>query len=153
MRAPGAADTALFVIAGVLLAVSCVGLLQLARRVRPLGRPGAAAAVAAGAGLALLAAAGVATWVDEGWAGMPALVVPGVVLLAAGLVLVTWVVFRARVLPNGLSGLLLATALLLPLANEQTARVLLAVPFGVAWLAAGVVLVSGAAPRRSVVAA
>ena len=40
----------------------------------------------------------------------------------------------------GFSSLLLATALLLPVANEQTSRILLAVPFGLCWLGLGVEL-------------
>ena len=62
---------------------------------------------------------------------MPGLVVPGVLLLGLGLALTAWVVLRARILAVPLSLSLLATALLLPFANEQTSRVLLAVPFGV----------------------
>jgi hypothetical protein len=33
------------------------------------------------------------------------------------------------------------TALLLPFSNEQTSRILLAIPFGLAWVAAGIALV------------
>ena len=47
--------------------------------------------------------------------GMPGLVVPGILLLAASLVLVAAVDIRARLVPVGFSSLLLATALLLPL--------------------------------------
>jgi len=153
MRDSSPADAALLVVAGALLAASCLGLLVLAREAGALGRAGTSAGVAGGLGLALLAASGAVSTVDGNWSGMPALVVPGVVLLAAGLVLVAWVVLRARVLPPGLSALLLASALLLPFANEQTARVLLAIPFGLVWLATGAVLVSRAAPRRVVGAA
>ena len=153
MRNSSAADSALFAIAGVLLAASCAGLLVLARAVRPLGRVGAAAAVAGGLGLALLAGAEVMSVVDGNWGGMPGLVVPGVLALVVGLVLVAAVVLRSRVLPPALSALVLATALLLPFANEQTSRVLLAVPFGLVWLATGAFLVAGAASRRAARAA
>jgi hypothetical protein len=67
-------------------------------------------------------------------------VVPGVALLALGLVLVAVVVIRARVLPTALSVLLLAGVLTLPFANEQTSRILLAVPFALTWLGAGLLL-------------
>jgi hypothetical protein len=50
------------------------------------------------------------------------------------------VVIRSRVLPTALSALLLATVVTLPFANEQTSRILLAVPFGLTWLGAGVLL-------------
>jgi hypothetical protein len=75
MRDSGVADSALVVVAGVLLAASCAGLLALARAARPLG-------------------------------------------------------------------------LLLPFADEQTSRVLLAVPFGLVWLATGASLLWDASPRR-----
>jgi hypothetical protein len=137
------AGVALVAVAGIMLVVSCVGLLLLARRSRGLGRVGVAAGLVGAAGIALLAAAGVvSTVVDGSWAGMPALVVPGVLLLGVGLALTAWVVLRARILPVLLSLSLLVTALLLPFANEQTSRVLLAVPFGVAWLAAGALLLA-----------
>ena len=52
--------------------------------------------------------------------GMPGLVVPGILLLAASLVLVAAVVIRARLVPVGFSSLLLATALLLPLLRPHS---------------------------------
>jgi hypothetical protein len=150
LRGSSPAGVALVAVAGVILVVSCVGLLLLARRSRGLGRVGVAAGLVGAAGIALLAAAGVvSTVVDGSWAGMPALVVPGVLLLGVGLALTAWVVLRARILPVPLSLSLLATALLLPFANEQTSRVLLAVPFGVAWLAAGVLLLARATRTRA----
>lgn len=150
MRDAAFADAALAVVAGVLLAVSCLGWLLLARPTGGFGRAGTAAAATGGTGLALLAGAGVAMTVDGNWDGMPALVVPGVVLLAAGVVLVAWLVLRAGLLPTGLAVLLLSTAVLLPFSNEQTSRVLLAVPFGLAWLAAGVSLLWRGVAGRAV---
>ena len=101
----------------------------------------ASAGAAGAAGLALLLAAAVtSTFVDNDWAGMPGLVVTGVALLALGLVLLSVVVVRGHVLPTALSATLLATVVLLPFANEQTSRILLAVPFGLTWLGAGVLL-------------
>jgi hypothetical protein len=141
MRGSSPADTVLFGIAGVMLAASGLGLLVEAHRRRPLGRLGALAGITAALGLLLLAAAGVVSSVDNDWEGMPGLVLPGIVLLAVGLALVAVVVLRARVVPALVAALLLGTAVLLPAANEQTSRILLAVPFGVAWLALGVALV------------
>jgi len=135
MRGSSPADTVLYLVAGLMLATSSLGLLLLARATSGLGRTGIAAGVAGGAGCLLLGAASVA--IDNNWSGMPGLVVPGVLLLAVGLVLVAWVVLRARVLPTWTALLLLATALLVPFANEQTSRILLAVPFGLTWLVAG----------------
>ena len=149
MRGSSTLDTLLFDLAGVLLAVSGIGLLVLAHRSRRLGRLGALAGSTAALGLLLLAGAVVMSTVDNNWEGMPGLVIPGIGLLAIGLVLVTVVVLRARVVPIWLGCLLVATALLLPFANEQTSRVLLAVPFGVAWLVLGVVLLRDPAPARA----
>ena len=47
---------------------------------------------------------------------------------------------KAGVLPRVVAVVLIATALLLPFANEQTSRILLAIPFGLAWVAAGIAL-------------
>jgi hypothetical protein len=49
-------------------------------------------------------------------------------------------VLRAEVLPRWLAIVLLASAAFLVTANEQTTRVLLAVPFGLAWILVGAVL-------------
>lgn len=131
----------LFVLSGLMLACAGLGLLRLARERTGLGTPGVAAAAAGAVGLLLLGAAGVvSTFIDNDWDGMPGLVVPGILLLAASLVLVAAVVIRARLVPVGFSSLLLVTALLLPIANEQTSRILLAVPFGLCWLGLGVEL-------------
>ncbi len=140
MRGSSPTSDALFVVAGLMLAISSLCLLLLARRAGGLGRLGAVAGDAGAVGLVLLAAAAIVSAVDNGWNGMPALVVPGVVLLAVALVLLAWVALRARLLPMWVSLPLLATALVLPFANEQTSRILIAVPFGVVWCVAGAVL-------------
>jgi hypothetical protein len=149
MRGSSTLDTALFDLAGVLLALSGTGLLLLAHRTRRLGRLGAVAGGTAALGLLLLAGAAVMSTLDNNWEGMPGLVIPGIGLLAIGLVLVTVVVLRAGVVPTWLGCLLVATALLLPFANEQTSRILLAVPFGLVWLAVGVVLLTRSEVRTS----
>ena len=62
----------------------------------------------------------------------------------------TSVLFVVAVLMLAVSGvgLLMVTALVMSLANEQTSRILLAAPFGLAWLVAGVVLLTTSrAPR------
>ncbi len=145
LRGSSGPDLALFVLAGAMLAVSGVGLLLAVHGARALGRVGVYAAVSGGVGVGLLCTASVvANFVDGDWPGMPALVGPGLGLLVVGIVLLARVVLRAKVLPRWAAGLLLATALLLPFANEQTSRILLAVPFGASWLTAGAVLLLGA---------
>jgi hypothetical protein len=140
MRGTTPTAEVLFLVAGLMLAASGVGLLYLARQRGRIGRAGVVGGISGGVGLALLAAAGIAFAIDSNWEGMPGLVVPGVVLLAVGLALIGWMIFRARILPTWLSLLLLATALLMLGANEQTSMILLAVPFGLVWLLAGVLL-------------
>jgi hypothetical protein len=141
MRGSTPVDQMLFALAGLMLACTGLGCLRLTMERQGLGRLGVVAAATGGVGLLLLAAAGVvSTFIDDDWDGMPGLVVPGILLLAAGLVLVAAVVIRARLVPVALSSMLLATALLLPVANKQTSRILLAVPFGLCWLGLGVVL-------------
>jgi hypothetical protein len=138
MRGSTPVDNTFFVIAGVMLAVSGLALLAMAGQRAPLGKLGVAAAVAGGCGLLLLAASAVvSTFVDNDWDGMPGLVIPGILLLAAGLVLVAALIIRRRVVPFWSAAVLIATAVVLPFANEQTSRILLAVPFGVAWAAFG----------------
>lgn len=129
----------------MLLAVAGVGLLLLsgpAARRTLLAR---AAAGSSAAGMLLLVAAGVASSVDNTWNGMPALVVPGIVLLALGLVLVGVLVLRSGVLPWWTAALLVVTTAVLPFGNfETTPRTWMFVPFGLAWLVAGVLLLVSA---------
>jgi hypothetical protein len=140
MRGSSPVASTLFVVTGLMLAVSGFGLLVIAHQRARLGRVGTLAGITAGLGLLLLAAAGVVSTIDNDWSGMPGLVVPGIVLLAVGLVLVAAVVLRAHVVPTWVGALVLGTAVLLPFANEQTSLILLAVPFGVAWLTSGLTL-------------
>lgn len=138
MRGATPATEVLFLLAGATLVLSLGGLLLLARRGGRLGRTGWAAGIACALGLGLfLAAAAVSTFGDPDWSGMPVLVGPGLGLLVVGLVLAAVIVWRARVLPRAVTVVVLLTALLLPLANEQTSRVLMAVPFGLAWAVVG----------------
>ena len=146
LRGSSPVATTLLTVAGLMLAVSGVSLVLLVRRVSGLGRSGLVALLVGGAGCALLLAAGIVSAVDGDWNGMPGLVVPGVLLLAVGAALLGWVVLRSRLLPPWLALLLLATALLLPFANEQTSRILLAVPFGLAWFVAGTTLARRESP-------
>jgi hypothetical protein len=71
---------------------------------------------------------------------MPAFVIPGIVLLAVGVVMIAVVILRSRVLPRWAGIPLLIGAAFLLLANEQTAAVLLVVPLGIAWALVGIAL-------------
>jgi hypothetical protein len=146
LRGTSPVADALIVVATVMLVVSGAGMLLVVRRAGGGGRTGAVAALVGGLACAFLLAAVVSGLFVEDWSGMPALVVPGVALLTVGAALIGWVVFRSKLLPTWAALVLLGTALLLPLANEQTSRILLAVPFGMAWCLAGVTLVVQSAP-------
>jgi hypothetical protein len=98
------------------------------------------AALTGSLALVLLLSALLVASQNSDWDGMPGLVVPGVVLLAIALVSLGLHVLMAGVLPRTVAASLIVTALLLPLANEQTSRILLAIPFGLAWVAAGIAL-------------
>ena len=139
-RGSTAVDQTLMVVAGLLLAVSGLGLLLLPRRRGRSQVAGMVAALAGSLALVMLLSALVVASRDPDWEGMPGLVVPGVVLLAIALVSLGFQVLRAEVLPRVVAVVLIATALLLPFANEQTSRILLAIPFGLAWVAAGIAL-------------
>ena len=148
MRGSSDLASSLSVVAALLLAVSVVGFVVMARRRGQWGRSSSVGVAAVAAGLFLLLAAGVMSVVDGDWEGMPGLVVPGVLLLAIGLLLVAWMVLRSQALPTWVAVLMLVTVLLLPFSNEQTSRVLLAVPFGLAWMLAGAVLLRRPSERQ-----
>jgi hypothetical protein len=125
-----------------MLVVTGAGLLSLMRRQGVLGRTARLGAAACVVGLATLAAAVVlqSVFFGDDFELMPWFVGPGVLALALGIALLGWAILRSGVLP-GWSGIsLLVGAALLLGANEQTSAVLLAVPFGLAWMAAGVAL-------------
>lgn len=129
-------------LAGVMMVASGAGFLMLIKRRSRLGRTGILGAALCAFGLAVLALAAIVqelSYEGDFWL-MPAFVVPGAAALAGGLALVSWTVLRSRLLPTWSGGSLLAGALLLLGANEQTAAVLLAVPFGLAWVATGITL-------------
>ncbi|MCK0113265.1 hypothetical protein MWU75_14040 [Ornithinimicrobium sp. F0845] len=152
MRGSTALTGMLLAVAGLMLVVSVSGLLLMTRRASQRGPLVWTAVTSLGVGVACFLAAGVVSgFVDADWSGMPLLVAPGIVFLVLGLLMVATIVWRARVLPHQVSVAILVTALLLPLANEQTSLVLLAVPFGLAWAGTGVYLLArdrhGVRPR------
>lgn len=129
--APLAALALLFLAAGM------AGLISRARGVRR-GRAWAWGAMLALVG-ALTFVLGVASnAISEDLP--PFFVAPGGAVLVAGLVLIAVQVARADVLPRWSAWLLLLGVLALVGVNDQNARVLLMVPFGVAWIAVGFAL-------------
>ncbi len=139
---PERGDTPLGVLraaaAALVLLAAGVGLIGQLHRKRLLGRLGVVGVVLVVVGVVSLAGGAVAQGIyGSDFEAMPAFVLPGVVLVASGMVVLAVTLFRSRYLPAWASvPLLLASALLL-LVNEQTARVLFAVPFGLSWIVVG----------------
>jgi hypothetical protein len=142
MREATTGTSLLVALAGVMLVASLAGLVLLVRRHGRLGRMGVVGATFCGVGVVVLGLAAALQQfvfgVDFRW--MPAFVLPGVAALVVGLALVAATVLRSRILPSWVGAGLLIGAVLLVGANEQTAAILLAVPFGLALLAAGATL-------------
>ncbi len=146
MREGGALDGILTLLSVVLLAVGAAGLVTLVRRYGRFGRAGKAGVLIGAAGAALLAIATLAQAIffSGDFALMPYLVVPGLLALVVGFLLLGIAILRAGVLPRWVAALVIVGALFMLGTNEQTARVLLTIPFGVAWVAVGYALWSGA---------
>lgn len=140
---PQRGDTSLGVLlataAALLLVAAGIGLLVQLHRSRRLGLLGGVGLALAGLGSASLVAGGVAAGIfGPDFEAMPAFVIPGVALVALGMVVLAVALLRSHYLPVRASVALLVGAALLVLVNEQTAAVLFAVPFGLAWVLVGV---------------
>ncbi len=146
MRESGALGGILLLLSLVFLAVGVAGLVILARNTGRFGKMGKTGVVIGAAGVALLL---IATLIQVIFFGgddfplWPAFVIPGLLAIAAGLVFLGVAILRSRVLPRWTAALLIIGALAMLGANEQTSRVLLTIPLGVAWVAVGYVLWSG----------
>lgn len=153
MRESGALDGILMLLSLLLFAVGAAGLVILARSAGRFGKTGKAGAVIGAAGAALLVVASLIQFIFFGgdFLLMPTFVIPGLLALVIGFVLLGVAILRSRVLPRWAAALLIIGALVMLGSNEQTARVLLTIPLGVAWVATGYVLWSGAggAPRQA----
>lgn len=147
MRNTPGSVTVLLEIGGVLLVASVLGLGLLLRRRGALGRLGTTGCALLVAGAALLAAGGVFAVLFPGPSedAMPGFVIPGFAAVAIGLFLLAITVFRARLVPTWSVALVAVGVVLLALVNEQTSRVLFALPFCLAWAVAGGLLLRGAA--------
>ena len=131
--------TLLSAVAALLLVAAGIGLIVQLQRSKRFGRIGAVGLVLAGLGIVSLVAGGAAVGIyGPDFAAMPAFVLPGVGLIALGMVVLAAALLRSRYLPAWASVALFVGGALLILVNEQTARVLFAVPFGLAWILVGV---------------
>jgi hypothetical protein len=143
MRESGALDGILTLLSVLLFAAGLVALVRSAGR---FGRTGKAGAVIGAGGAAVLV---IATLIQAIFFGgdfplMPYFVVPGLLAAVVGFLLAGIAILRSGVLPRWGAVLVIVGALAMLGANEQTARVLLMLPFGVAWVAVGYVLWTGA---------
>ena len=143
MRESGALDGILTLLSVLLFAAGLVALVRSAGR---FGRTGKAGAVIGAGGAAVLVIATLiqATFFGGDFPLMPYFVVPGLLAAVVGFLLAGIAILRSRVLPRWVAVLVIVGALAMLGANEQTARVLLMIPFGVAWVAVGCVLWTGA---------
>lgn len=139
MRDSSALVAVLAVCAAVLIMVGVAGLVRLAQDSGRLGRSGRVGVRVGVAGLAILLTAGLAQPVLFGrdFELMPYFVLPGMSAVVIGFLLVGIAIVRAGVLPRWAGVLLVLGSLALVGSNEQTGLVLLMLPFGLAWAAAG----------------
>jgi hypothetical protein len=149
MRETGAAG-ALLVLALLLVVVGMAGLVIRARNAGRLGALGKTGAVVAAVGAALPVIGGLVQGLlyDGDYPLMPYFVIPGVLGLVVGFVLLGISVLLAKVLPRWAAALLVVGSLAMLGLNDQNAQALLAIPFGIAWIAVGYVLWSGTAVRQ-----
>ncbi len=142
MRETGALEGILMLLSLLLFVAGAAGLLVLARRLGRFGRMGNAALIIGAVGVALLVVAGLiqALFFGGNFPLMPYFVIPGVLALIVGFVLLGIAVLRAGMLPRWVAVLFIVGALAMLGFNEQTWRTLMAIPFGVAWVAVGYVL-------------
>ncbi len=132
--------TPLLLLALLLTAVGLAGVAIRARNTGRFGRLAKAGVALYIVGFALFVLGMILTAISEVfWV----LMLPAGLALLVGLVLTGIAVFRTGVLPRWVAVLLIIGALAMLGFNDQTAEVLMAIPFGVAWLAVGYTLWSG----------
>ncbi|MBE4720494.1 hypothetical protein DAD99_20840 [Pseudarthrobacter sp. AB1] len=97
-------------------------------------------------GFALLSAGGLiqAFAFDGNFPGMAFFVFPALLAIFVGLILIEIAVLRSNVLPRWLAVFFILSTVSLVMFNEQAVTVLLAIPFGLAMVAAGYLMWTGA---------
>jgi hypothetical protein len=128
-----------------LILIGLAGLVvrvQAAGRLSVLGKIGVVL-IALGAATFLLVGSGTVIPSDE---SMPTVVIPAGAAIAIGVILLGITILRSGVLPAWASWLLIIGALAALGQNDQNIQVLLVIPFGVAWLGIGYVLLTSPTP-------
>lgn len=120
--------------AALLILIGLAGLMLLARQSGRFRKLASSGVISGAAGLVMLILGGLiqSAWFNGDFPWMPLFVLPGVLGLIVGFVLIGVFVLRTGVLPRWLGVLLAVSSAALLMANEQTAAVLLAIPFGLA---------------------
>ena len=148
MREGSPLGSALTIAAVLALAAGVFGLVRHARALGRFGRIGSVGLVVSGTGVVTVILASLVQSLffnDDFWA-MPYLVIPAALALVIGCVLLGVAILRSGLLPRWAAALLIIGALAMLGMNEQNTQVLLAIPFGVAWVAVGYVLWRGNQP-------
>ena len=145
MREGSTLDGLIFIAALLLIALGVAALVIRTRRARRLGRLGSTGLVATSVGVALLLVGLVVQGALFGgdFPYMPLFVLPGGLGLVIGMLFLGIAVLRAATLPRWAAVLLIIGTLAMLGYNDQNIRALMAVPFGIAWLAVGYSLWSG----------
>ena len=147
MRESGPVEGVLLAAALLGMALGAAGVLKLVRGVEGSRRATTWAfrLVAGGGAAVVLLGVTQAAFFDGDLGPMPFLLIPAGIALLAGFLMLGVAVLRSRVLPTPVSVTFLVATLLMAGFNEQTHAVLLGLPMGVAWIALGWTLWSGAA--------
>jgi hypothetical protein len=139
MREFGTLDGVLALLAVLLLTVGVAGLVTHARYAGRFGRLGSIGLATGAVGAALLVIGGLIQAVFSGgdFPLMPFFVLPGMLALVVGFLLLGLALLWARVLPRWAAALLVVGALAMLGFNDQNWQALMAIPFGIAWVAVG----------------
>jgi hypothetical protein len=145
MREGGPLEAALFLLAVLLLALGMAGLVIRVRTGGRFGRLARTGLVSGAVGITVLIISNPvqALFFGGDFPFMPYVVIPGGLAVVTGFFLLGLAILQAGVLPRWAARLLIIGALALLGFNDQNVQVLLAIPFGVAWMAVGYVLWSG----------
>jgi hypothetical protein len=121
-------------VAIILILTGIAGLTWVARESARFRKLAYAGVISAAGGLALLVLGGAmqALFFNGDFPWMPFFVIPGILAAIAGFAIIGVFISRSGVLPRWLGIFLLVSSVGLLAANEQTAAVLLAIPFGLA---------------------
>lgn len=138
MREGGALDSMLFLLALLLFAVGTAALVARLRSAGRFGRLGRAALILAAIGAALGATGMLLNVFDSSL--VPAFIIPGLLAVIVGFSLLGAAVLRSGALPPWASVPLVVGALAMLGFNDQNWQALMALPFGIGWIAVGYAL-------------